>query len=835
MAPEPGAMGSAGPEPTSKIGRYEVLEELGRGGMGLVVKARNPDLNKLVAIKVLNSSLLIDRTSLERFRIEAKAGSQFSHPHLVSIFDFGVTDDGSPYMVMEYIQGESLQDRLTAETKIGIDVMLKIFEQSAKALQYIHKQGIVHRDIKASNIMLQNIDGDIYAKLVDFGIAKVLSDGEPDPQKLTKTGSVFGSPPYMSPEQCQGKVVDARSDIYSLGCVMYECLSGVPPIMGDNALQTIFGHVSTIPEPLQEMSSTDATACATARMIHRCLEKDPAARFQSCVELITELISIKGQRDAKQYQSHEIVGAESTAQPASTPQQGRSSAGVISQMPANRWKTNPGVDGPAQPRVVSPAPQPKAVVKNLADTTGGDTLTPFSQEQRDTGELKNKAELAGESCAESEKTKSGVLDHEKLTIDTGIPSASSVNADALRNLTQSHISNQAGSKLRSDTAAASPAPSRFSPPVLVVALLVIVAVAGYCLYSNVTNDASGDSHLVKAKENFLYGKSHWNLAKQEYLLALEQATKNNDAIRSARIRNYLGQISIGESDGRAALHFSAALKLLEGKHEQVKDDYITALIGLAEAQTQQSDFKSANQTLKNAAVQASKWELSPEVKGDLAFAQAMLTAKANKKLSEATDLYEDALQEYEKSSTVSIEKKAAAWMESARLFTALHMKDRAARHAQKALDIASSIKDEIDRTELIREASDFVQANAAASVLAPTVSTPPGGSSPAAILQPLGLPGATPAPGMPIPAMPQFPQLPQGLPQGLPIPQGLTFPTPGVVTTTSVEITKTQADLQQMQLEQMQRAEKFAKEAAKFQDENYNRTLRDMQKYSARP
>ena len=200
MASEPGAPNSGEQGDISKIGRYEVVVELGRGGMGMVVKARNPDLNKLVAIKVLNSAGLIDGTSIERFKIEAKAGSQFSHPNVVSIFDFGVTADGSPYMVMEYIAGESLQDKLTAETKVQLDVVLKIFEQVAKGLQSIHKQNIVHRDIKASNIMLQDIEGDLYAKLVDFGIAKVLTDGPLDPQKLTKTGSVFGSPPYMSPE-----------------------------------------------------------------------------------------------------------------------------------------------------------------------------------------------------------------------------------------------------------------------------------------------------------------------------------------------------------------------------------------------------------------------------------------------------------------------------------------------------------------------------------------------------------------------------------------------------------------------------------------------------------
>jgi|AGTN01.3.fsa_nt_gi Serine/threonine protein kinase len=304
-----------------KIGRYQVIDQLGQGGMGIVVKASHQELDKLVAIKVLNSNLLVDETSLKRFEIEAKAGSQLAHPSLVSIFDYGVTDDGSPYLVMEYIEGRSLQEILAEQGRLPGPMLVKVFEQIAKALMYIHKRGVVHRDIKASNIMLQDIEGDLYAKLVDFGIAKVIADSGSG-QKLTETGSVFGSPFYMSPEQCQGNQVDARSDIYSLGCVMYECYVGNPPIQGENALKTIFMHVTHPPEPLADLNSTNPAARGFAKMIHRCLEKSPNARYQNCSELLQSINEIKEAIESQKYQS-----------PSHSPS-------AVS--PQNRWKrTNP--------------------------------------------------------------------------------------------------------------------------------------------------------------------------------------------------------------------------------------------------------------------------------------------------------------------------------------------------------------------------------------------------------------------------------------------------------------------------------------------------------------
>ncbi|MCC7530186.1 MAG: protein kinase [Candidatus Melainabacteria bacterium] len=779
MPPEPGAADSADREALSKIGRYEVVVELGRGGMGVVVKARNPDLNKMVAIKVLNSSLLIDGTSLERFKIEAMAGGQFSHPNLVSIFDIGVTTDGSPYMVMEYISGQSLQDKLSAEKKLDIDFFLKVFEQVAKGLQYIHKQNIVHRDIKASNIMLQSIDGDLYAKLVDFGIAKVLTDGEADPQKLTKTGSVFGSPPYMSPEQCQGKIVDARSDIYSLGCVMYECLSGVPPIMGDNALQTIFGHVSTVPETLAEMTSGDPTASAIAKMIHKCLEKDPALRFQTSAELISEISNIKGKLDAKQFQT-QAAGKD-----------GHHAA------PVNRWKTNVASGDSSEFE--------KVVIKRTAGIIRADTVPSISPEQQKQNESAAKEKVA----AELEKFQS-----ERLTAP---PVA---NADDLRNITQLQLNlkQQSVSGLRNEGAVSAPS-SKVYPLLLGIPLIVIVVLIG-AYSTGLFKGLTPVDHFQNAKKDFALGKTHWEAARQEFLTALDSATNKNDAITTGQIRLYLGRISLGKSDGRALTNFTAALKELEGSKEQNRDDYLSALTGLAEAQIQDSDFKAAEKSIKDAKALADKWKPSSEVRGDLAFLEAKLRAKDEKNLHTAANLYDRALLEYEKSSTASAERKTTVWLESAKLHTELQQKPWALRQAQNAITAAAGIKDEAVRTELIREASDLLAANKPA----------PGtqaSAEPAPLLPGLSLPGT---------AIPQGAALPQ-VPQVVPVTQGFSMPQPsaGAVTQADVDLAKGQADLKQQQLEQLNRTRKYVEELGRAQDENFRRTTENLKRYSNSP
>jgi serine/threonine-protein kinase len=269
--------------------RYKVLSVLGRGGMSIVYKARHTLMDRIVAIKLLHVSLVSDPASLTRFQREAKAVSALNHPNVIFVYDFGVAENGLPFLVMDYLEGQSLGDVLKDQGRILINRGASIFVQSCEALQHAHAKGVVHRDLKPSNIMLVNNDGNAdYVKIVDFGIAKLLNPGE-ESQKLTQTGEVVGSPLYMSPEQLMGRALDARSDIYSMGCVMYETLAGKPPFIGDNIIDTMRKHLDEMPMPLRQVRSDINIPDELEAVIFKALAKIPEQRQDTMADLTREL------------------------------------------------------------------------------------------------------------------------------------------------------------------------------------------------------------------------------------------------------------------------------------------------------------------------------------------------------------------------------------------------------------------------------------------------------------------------------------------------------------------------------------------------------------------
>lgn len=268
------------------IGKYELKEKLGSGGMSVVFKAYDAALSRMVAIKLLLSHGDNNPIDIMRFQQEAKAASRLEHPNIVKVHDFSITDDGVPYLVMSYLEGISLSDTIKAEGGLSLGRWLSVMIQACDALAHAHQNNVVHRDIKPSNFVLSNENGAEVLKLVDFGIAKIESNDE---QALTKTGEVFGSPLYMSPEQCSGSRVDARSDVYSLGCVMYEALSGKPPLSGDNALATIVKHLQEKPIPLQTVCPKIKDVKSVDNVVLKCLEKKPEDRFADTVAVRKEL------------------------------------------------------------------------------------------------------------------------------------------------------------------------------------------------------------------------------------------------------------------------------------------------------------------------------------------------------------------------------------------------------------------------------------------------------------------------------------------------------------------------------------------------------------------
>lgn len=260
--------------------RYQVLESIGEGGMGSVFRAFDRVLKRTVAIKTI-SALASKESSVIRFQKEARLAATVTGRHVVSIYDFGVAENGDPYLVMEYVQGRALRDVLAERGALALAEGLEVLDQIAAGLSSVHQAGIVHRDLKTGNIVLDMTDGDgPLIKLLDFGIAKRSQNEEVD--ALTRTGDIIGSPYYMSPEQARGEAVDARSDIYSLGCIAYEIFSGKVPFAGDTALDTINMHLRRDPEPLSSVATVPAE-------LDGCLARMLAKRREDRFETMTEV------------------------------------------------------------------------------------------------------------------------------------------------------------------------------------------------------------------------------------------------------------------------------------------------------------------------------------------------------------------------------------------------------------------------------------------------------------------------------------------------------------------------------------------------------------------
>jgi serine/threonine protein kinase len=275
------------------IENIEIIELLAGGGMSLVYKARQMILDRIVAVKVLSGLSIRTQEGIRRFQNEAKLSSSLDHPNIVKTLAFGLCKDGQPYLVMDYLEGASLAEELKANGRLTLEKFRDVFIPVLSALSLAHQAGLVHRDIKPGNIMLCRGDGGkLIPRLVDFGIAKMIAEGSGESQKLTKTGTVLGSPAYMSPEQCLGKEVDGRSDIYAIACVMYECLCGEPPFSGDSALEVMNFHVSAPPPSRADLCRRLELDGELAAAVVSGLARDPSARPESACAFAGRLARI---------------------------------------------------------------------------------------------------------------------------------------------------------------------------------------------------------------------------------------------------------------------------------------------------------------------------------------------------------------------------------------------------------------------------------------------------------------------------------------------------------------------------------------------------------------
>ncbi len=271
--------------------RYKILEILGRGGMGTVYKVQHLIFNEVCALKV--SSARLEPVSAQRFQREAVVAKLLDHEHIVKVTDFGLVDSVVPFFVMQYAQGPSLSDLIRQKQRLKLEEALEIFSQVSSAMAHAHDKGVIHRDLKPSNIIVGNQAGRVCVKVVDFGIAKLLSADEQG-KGLTRTGEIFGSPPYMSPEQCLGAKVDHRADIYSFGCSLFESICGLPPFAGDTALHTMMLHQTGKAPTLKEASLGLVDEPALEKMLAKLLTKDPHDRYQSFDEVKVDLNLIRG-------------------------------------------------------------------------------------------------------------------------------------------------------------------------------------------------------------------------------------------------------------------------------------------------------------------------------------------------------------------------------------------------------------------------------------------------------------------------------------------------------------------------------------------------------------
>src|ERR1700688_3415658 len=277
----------------TKAGRYDLREELGRGAMGVVFHGFDPTIGRNVAVKTLRLSEAGTGLSREeligRFQTEARAAGLLTHPNIVVVFDAG-EEEGLFYITMEYVEGRSLQSMIDAHQPFPVSRVMKLMEQVCSALDFAHQHNVVHRDIKPANLMLTSDD---VVKITDFGTAKILQFG------TAQTAHVMGTPSYMSPEQVKGKPVDGRSDIFSLGVILYELMTGEKPFPGQNITTVIYKIINEEPIPPRSLDSSIHPGLSA--VISRALAKDPAARYQSCHELLSAL---------KNY--HEMVSADTT-------------------------------------------------------------------------------------------------------------------------------------------------------------------------------------------------------------------------------------------------------------------------------------------------------------------------------------------------------------------------------------------------------------------------------------------------------------------------------------------------------------------------------------------
>jgi len=289
--------------------RFRILAGIGQGATSSVYKAEQLSTGQSVAIKILHSHLCANDSLVARFEREAQAAKLLVHPNIVAVNEYAVTSNGTPYLVMDFVDGVSLQQKLIANEWLSLSVALPIFIQVCAALNVAHQAGIVHRDLKPGNIILTNQpDGTPLVKILDFGCAMVMPLLGDTVLKVTQTGEMLGSLLYMSPEQCLDQDVDARSDCYALACVLYETLTGKPPLSARTAFETMNKQLSVMPDSLARVRPDLVFPKQLEKIIFKAMAKSPGKRYQHIVDFMDELLKLSGEKTVVRH--HKTVVAK---------------------------------------------------------------------------------------------------------------------------------------------------------------------------------------------------------------------------------------------------------------------------------------------------------------------------------------------------------------------------------------------------------------------------------------------------------------------------------------------------------------------------------------------
>ncbi len=618
---------------TTLAEKYQILEKLGSGGMGLVYKARHNLMKRLVAIKLMLPQFAASATALKRFRQEAQAASHLNHPNILKVYDFGVTPQGLPYLVMDLLEGTNLSAELMAHGYLPLGRSLNIFVQTCAALSHAHQKGVIHRDLKPGNIMMVDYDGqhDV-VQIVDFGMAKILSEMDAENEELTKTGEVFGSPMYMSPEQCMGKPLDARSDIYSLGCVMYRTLTGKPAVAGASAMECFNKHATALPAAFNEVAPELMLPVGLEKVVFKAMAKEIEDRYENMSDLRDDLMS-----------QLSLISEISSSMPAGTVRPYVPQPSQINQLQPHTSLPEPIlVDSHTQVSNVAMSPFPVAdqQVSNATDSISDSSFEPAS---------------AASSSAPANDTGSGSVLQSIATTGASTGSPATTGASTYSRPSSSKFNNIRQTNLDDSNSAL----SQFQPPAnatrkgilwaSIAGVLIIGGAAALTLMPSAqktpvtTSDAPApqDNYakvLSQGQSSFDHGD--YSEALKKFKIAFNEARASGDyEHKVAEVRMSLGRTYMEtQQTENAKKEFQEILKIRESEKKLSALDATEAMNELGKIYRSEGNFSLSQQFFNKALVLRQGYKGANRAAVAETLADMGNLALAQKQFKKATDL-----------------------------------------------------------------------------------------------------------------------------------------------------------------------------------------------------